>query len=94
MTTDKSKFSTYLPKVLEDRLQCWMAGRGLRSNSSAVATILSEYFELEKEDFQIANFATKADLKLLEKKVDTLEANLDELEKKVDTLESKGDGNE
>jgi len=89
MTTDKSKFSTYLPEVLEDQLKIWMAERGIRSNSAAVATILSAYFGLERENFQIANFATKKDLEKLVEHVDMIEADLDELEKKVDTLESK-----
>ena len=89
MTTDKSKFSTYLPEVLEDQLKIWMAERQQRSASAAVATILSEYFGLERENFKIANFATKADLEALIEDVDMIEADLDKLEKKVDTLESK-----
>lgn len=102
MPTQNRRVATYLPPELDDRLKAFIEERGLKGDSPALITILSEFFGVGHKVAQVvdySNFVTKAEFLELSEKVLSLEAAftssslpnsiLGELPEKLKKLESR-----
>ncbi len=77
MPTKNRRVATYLPPELDDRLKAFIEERGLKGDSPALITILSEFFGVGYKVAQAvdySNFVTKAEFLELSEKVLSLEA--------------------
>ncbi len=77
MPTKNRRVATYLPPELDDRLKAFIEERGLKGDSPALITILSEFFGVGykvAQSVDYSSFVTKAEFLELSEKVLSLEA--------------------
>jgi hypothetical protein len=68
MPTENRRVATYLPKVIDDRLEAFKTERGLKGDSPALVAILEEFFGVSQE---VAHFS-ESEVASLSKQVESL----------------------